>query len=254
MKTASPPTTLLSGRRRAPSARTFRSAWRRARASWRVWASGSVPRSIRPRSSRSWPIPEFPSPRRRSSPSSASSAARRPASVHRLRSARRSTGRASSPRCAAVATICRRARLQIAPAIADVLDALSGAEGARLARMSGSGATCFALYDDRRLAARAARAVRARASGLVGAGDHPALSGTPGKREPVSPCESRFLEAPRFGPRWPSPRSCPLCGAQARPYKTASPPCEPQACVSSPPPTIRSRWGRSSPPLARSTA
>jgi 4-diphosphocytidyl-2-C-methyl-D-erythritol kinase len=47
----------------------------------------------------------------------------------------------------------------IAPAIADVLDALSGAEGARLARMSGSGATCFALYDDRRLAARAARAV-----------------------------------------------------------------------------------------------
>lgn len=49
--------------------------------------------------------------------------------------------------------------IEIAPAIADVLDALSSAEGARLARMSGSGATCFALYDDRRLAARAARGV-----------------------------------------------------------------------------------------------
>jgi 4-diphosphocytidyl-2-C-methyl-D-erythritol kinase len=48
----------------------------------------------------------------------------------------------------------------IAPVIADVLDALSGAGGARLSRMSGSGATCFALYDDRRLAARAASAVR----------------------------------------------------------------------------------------------
>ncbi len=50
--------------------------------------------------------------------------------------------------------------IEIAPAIADVLHALSSAEGARLARMSGSGATCFALYEDRRLAARAAAAVR----------------------------------------------------------------------------------------------
>ena len=50
--------------------------------------------------------------------------------------------------------------IAIAPGVADALDALSDAEGARLARMSGSGATCFALYDDRRLAARAARALR----------------------------------------------------------------------------------------------
>ncbi len=50
--------------------------------------------------------------------------------------------------------------IQIAPGVADVLDALSRAEGARLARMSGSGATCFALYDDRRLAARAASALQ----------------------------------------------------------------------------------------------
>jgi 4-diphosphocytidyl-2-C-methyl-D-erythritol kinase len=38
------------------------------------------------------------------------------------------------------------------PVIADVVSALSAQEGVRLARMSGSGATCFALFDD--LAAR----------------------------------------------------------------------------------------------------
>ncbi|MAM61827.1 4-(cytidine 5'-diphospho)-2-C-methyl-D-erythritol kinase [Maritimibacter sp. UBA3975] len=36
-----------------------------------------------------------------------------------------------------------------APVIADVLEALSGLSGARLTRMSGSGATCFALFDTR---------------------------------------------------------------------------------------------------------
>ena len=45
------------------------------------------------------------------------------------------------------------------PAIADVLDALSALEGAAFARMSGSGATCFALFEDRSAAARAARAL-----------------------------------------------------------------------------------------------
>jgi 4-diphosphocytidyl-2-C-methyl-D-erythritol kinase len=50
--------------------------------------------------------------------------------------------------------------IEIAPVIADVLAALSGSQGACLARMSGSGATCFSLYDDRRRAARAASAVR----------------------------------------------------------------------------------------------
>ncbi len=50
--------------------------------------------------------------------------------------------------------------IEIAPVIAEVLAALSGSHGARLARMSGSGASCFALYDDRRGAARAARALR----------------------------------------------------------------------------------------------
>mgnify|MGYP001826282247 FL=1 len=38
--------------------------------------------------------------------------------------------------------------IRIAPVIAEVLETLSGLAGARLARMSGSGATCFALFDD----------------------------------------------------------------------------------------------------------
>jgi 4-diphosphocytidyl-2-C-methyl-D-erythritol kinase len=50
---------------------------------------------------------------------------------------------------------------RIVPAIGAVLDRLSRAPGARLARMSGSGATCFALFDDRRSAATARRAIGA---------------------------------------------------------------------------------------------
>jgi 4-diphosphocytidyl-2-C-methyl-D-erythritol kinase len=44
--------------------------------------------------------------------------------------------------------------------IVDVLAVLGAARGARLARMSGSGATCFALFADRHQAARAARTIR----------------------------------------------------------------------------------------------
>ncbi|GGD37197.1 4-(cytidine 5'-diphospho)-2-C-methyl-D-erythritol kinase [Sinisalibacter lacisalsi] len=39
--------------------------------------------------------------------------------------------------------------LKLAPVIGDVLAALSALPGARMARMSGSGATCFALFEDR---------------------------------------------------------------------------------------------------------
>lgn len=46
------------------------------------------------------------------------------------------------------------------PAIARVLATMRGQEGCRLARMSGSGATCFALFDTRRLATTAARHLR----------------------------------------------------------------------------------------------
>jgi 4-diphosphocytidyl-2-C-methyl-D-erythritol kinase len=48
----------------------------------------------------------------------------------------------------------------IAPAIGDVLDRLAAAPGVRLARMSGSGATCFALFDDAADRAAALHAIR----------------------------------------------------------------------------------------------
>jgi len=47
----------------------------------------------------------------------------------------------------------------IAPVIAEVLDVLAALPGARLARMSGSGATCFAIFDTPAAAATAAEAV-----------------------------------------------------------------------------------------------
>jgi 4-diphosphocytidyl-2-C-methyl-D-erythritol kinase len=51
----------------------------------------------------------------------------------------------------------------IAPEIGEALAALARSPGARLARMSGSGATGFALFDDRRAAGLAARSLaRAR--------------------------------------------------------------------------------------------
>ncbi len=49
------------------------------------------------------------------------------------------------------------AALSIAPEIGDAIDALTATAGQRVVRMSGSGSTCFALYDDRRDARRAAR-------------------------------------------------------------------------------------------------
>jgi len=48
-----------------------------------------------------------------------------------------------------------------APVIVDALAMLRGARGCRLARMSGSGATCFALFSTPRDAVRAARVIRA---------------------------------------------------------------------------------------------
>jgi 4-diphosphocytidyl-2-C-methyl-D-erythritol kinase len=51
--------------------------------------------------------------------------------------------------------------LSVTPVIGAVLAALRDAPGCRLARMSGSGATCFGLFDDCRSSARAARAIGA---------------------------------------------------------------------------------------------
>ena len=50
--------------------------------------------------------------------------------------------------------------VRLTPAIGETLAALRETTGARLVRMSGSGATCFALYADRHAAASAARALR----------------------------------------------------------------------------------------------
>jgi 4-diphosphocytidyl-2-C-methyl-D-erythritol kinase len=48
---------------------------------------------------------------------------------------------------------------KIEPAIGEVLSALAAVDGVRLARMSGSGATCFALFDDAATAQQAAQAI-----------------------------------------------------------------------------------------------
>ncbi|MCW6507131.1 4-(cytidine 5'-diphospho)-2-C-methyl-D-erythritol kinase [Lichenifustis flavocetrariae] len=48
----------------------------------------------------------------------------------------------------------------LAPVIGDVLAVLGAARGCRLARMSGSGATCFGLFDSCRAAARAMQVIR----------------------------------------------------------------------------------------------
>jgi 4-diphosphocytidyl-2-C-methyl-D-erythritol kinase len=50
--------------------------------------------------------------------------------------------------------------MRIQPVIREVLSALGAVSGARLARMSGSGATCFAIFNDDADAQRAAEAIR----------------------------------------------------------------------------------------------
>ena len=52
--------------------------------------------------------------------------------------------------------------IALCPAIAEVLDAVRAAPGCRFARMSGSGASCFGIFETGELAARAAERLRAR--------------------------------------------------------------------------------------------
>ena len=59
------------------------------------------------------------------------------------------------------ATISSRRRSALVPEIGEVLEALAGAE---IARMSGSGATCFGLFDGRGRRATAAAGARSRAA------------------------------------------------------------------------------------------
>jgi 4-diphosphocytidyl-2-C-methyl-D-erythritol kinase len=53
------------------------------------------------------------------------------------------------------------AAISVAPQIADVLGAIGGLAGCRLARMSGSGSSCFGLFDSARTAAAAANRLAA---------------------------------------------------------------------------------------------
>jgi 4-diphosphocytidyl-2-C-methyl-D-erythritol kinase len=55
-----------------------------------------------------------------------------------------------------------RPAIALAPAIADVLAALRDSVGCKMARMSGSGATCFALYASATAAEKAAKALRGK--------------------------------------------------------------------------------------------
>jgi 4-diphosphocytidyl-2-C-methyl-D-erythritol kinase len=50
--------------------------------------------------------------------------------------------------------------MRVQPVIGDVISALSATNGAWLARMSGSGATCFAIYENTAEAGRAAEKLR----------------------------------------------------------------------------------------------
>jgi 4-diphosphocytidyl-2-C-methyl-D-erythritol kinase len=54
------------------------------------------------------------------------------------------------------------AACQLNPAIRDVLSEIAGVDGVRIARMSGSGATCFGLFDRADEAERASREIAAR--------------------------------------------------------------------------------------------
>ncbi len=55
-----------------------------------------------------------------------------------------------------------RAAAELAPVIANVLESIRATEACRITRMSGSGSTCFGLYDSRGEALRAATLLRAR--------------------------------------------------------------------------------------------
>ena len=68
-----------------------------------------------------------------------------------------------------------KAAISLVPDIASVLVALEAAGGCLLARMSGSGATCFGIFDDRDAAKKAAARLRA---------DHPNWWVAPGRLLP----------------------------------------------------------------------
>ncbi len=149
--------------------RTCRSASPPARRAWagsgRCWARR---RPCRPAGC-CWSTPAWPCPRRTCS-------ARAPA---------RSAAAALPPRWPDAAAMAadlaplgndlEAPALALCPAIGDVLAWLRARPGCLLARMSGSGATCFGLFAD--AAAAAAAAAGQRAGRLVGAGPAPLRTG-----------------------------------------------------------------------------
>ena len=68
---------------------------------------------------------------------------------------------------AAVSNDLEAPAMRIQPVIGEVLSALNATNGAWLARMSGSGATCFAIYREHR---RGAAAPRRRSSSITRTG------------------------------------------------------------------------------------
>lgn len=79
------------------------------------------------------------------------------------------------------------AAIALCPPIAAVLDALRMLPGARLARLSGSGATCFALFDDDAAAAKAAADLKAARPGWwIAAGVAPTPVGRTGTPAPAA--------------------------------------------------------------------
>ena len=92
-------------------------------------------------------------------------ARRRSGEVGQFRAARRATPRRCSRCCAGCRNDLTEAAIGLVPEIAAVLARLARLPGALLARMSGSGATCFALFADRAAAERAARRLAAAEPG-----------------------------------------------------------------------------------------
>ena len=66
----------------------------------------------------------------------------------------------SRPTCERLRNDLQAAACSLAPVIGDVLDALAAVPGCLLARMSGSGATCFGLFASAGAAARGRRRIR----------------------------------------------------------------------------------------------
>ena len=79
--------------------------------------------------------------------------------------------------------------MRVQPVIGKVIAALNATNGAWLARMSGSGATCFAIYENTAEAGRAAEKLRR---------DHPDLVGACGRAELATPSSPAKAGDPVF--------------------------------------------------------